>query len=89
MLFDLALSFVWWMVRAMLPDLEFVTPEFLSSFKTAVQAIGPVILAIKPLTFLIPFEAVGIVLNFVIAAWLLYWPVRLVRWLLEWTRGKS
>lgn len=89
MLFDLAVSFIWWVVRALMPDFDFVTPEFLGSFKTAVQALGPIITAISPLTFVIPFEAVGIMLNFVIAAWLLYWPVRLIRWLLEWTRGKS
>lgn len=89
MLGDLVLSALWWIVSALLFDDSLLSPEFLTLYRDAMQGLGPVIEAIGPLTVVVPFGAMGIVLNFVIITWLLGWPVRIVVWLLGWLRGKA
>lgn len=89
MIWDLPLSLIWFVFSWLLVDASMIEPAFLASYKTAIQGLGGIIDAIEPLTIVIPFQAYGIALNFVIAVWVLYWPIRLVRWILEWARGKS
>lgn len=89
MLIDLFLQIIWMLVSTMQIDDSLVTPQFLASFKSVLEGLGPIIDAITPLTIVVPFGAYGIVLNFVIAVWLLYWPIRLIRWIVEWIRGKG
>lgn len=89
MIVDLWFHGVWVMIGWILLDDSLVTPEFLASFKSGIVGLGPLITGIRPLTVVVPFGAYGIVLNFVIAVWLLYWPIRLTRWIVEWIRGKS
>lgn len=89
MLVDLWLSGVWLIVAGVLVHDSFFTDEFILAYRNALQGIEPFIDAVEPWTFIVPFNAYGLVLNFVIAAWILYWPIRLNRWAMEWVRGKG
>lgn len=89
MIIDIWFHGIWAIISALLIDDSFFSDEFIASYRAALEGIAPMIDALEPWTFILPFQAYGIILNFVIAAWILYWPVRLIRWILEWARGKA
>lgn len=89
MFFDVFLWLIWVIVAALMTEQSFFGDNFIAGYRSALEGLSPLIQSVEPWTFIVPFQAYGIVLNFVIAAWIMYWPIRLVRWLLEWARGKG